>query len=58
MKFTKKQKKEIKEFARRNMQYDTDNPFEATLRALGTWLTKNNFKLVNIKGQGEGTGEA
>lgn len=39
-------KKAIKEFARRNMQYDTDNPFEATLRAVETWMGKNRLVLL------------
>ena len=41
-------KKAIKEFARRTMQYDTHDPFEATLRALETWMGKNNVKLVKL----------
>lgn len=47
-------RKEVLEFARRNMQYDTDNPFEATIRAVETWMGKNNLVFsrytVNHKG--------
>lgn len=51
-------RKAVLEFARRNLQYDTDNPFEATIRAVETWLKKNNIKLVKEQGQPTQNGEA
>jgi hypothetical protein len=42
-------RKEVLEFARKNMQYDTDNPFEATIRAVETWMGKNNLKIMSFQ---------
>lgn len=40
-------KKAVKEFARRSMQYDTHDPFEATLRGLETWMGKNGIVMLS-----------
>ena len=38
----------IKEFAKREIQYNTSDPFEATLRGLETWMGKNNYRIVSF----------
>ncbi len=39
-------KRAVKEFARREMLYNTHDPFEATLRGLETWMGRNKLHLV------------
>ncbi len=41
--------KQIKEFARREMQYETDNPFNATITGIRMWMKKNHLRIISFE---------
>lgn len=40
-------RKTIKDLARREIQYNTHDPFEATLRAVETWMGKTGVIMIS-----------